>query len=127
MVAPVAIAAAQEGKKAVNRDSLVHMVATLLNEQDDEWQVADRRYFSVDSVGEPVLGCDRSDASLEFIEGLDRSVVAVGFGQSGKARQIDERDGRQATGSRPSSACGSCAKARRTPRINNSRMATAIP
>jgi putative transposase len=29
-----------------NRDSLVRMVATLLAEQDDEWQVADRRYFS---------------------------------------------------------------------------------
>jgi putative transposase len=29
-----------------NRDSLVRMVATLLLEQDDEWQVADRRYFS---------------------------------------------------------------------------------
>jgi hypothetical protein len=26
------------------------MVATLLNEQDDEWQVADRRYFSVESM-----------------------------------------------------------------------------
>jgi putative transposase len=29
-----------------NRDSLVRMVATLLQEQDDEWQVADRRYVS---------------------------------------------------------------------------------
>jgi len=29
-----------------NRDSLVRMVATLLQEQDDEWQVAERRYFS---------------------------------------------------------------------------------
>src|SRR6266508_79291 len=29
-----------------NRDSLIRMVATLLSEQDDEWQVADRRYFS---------------------------------------------------------------------------------
>src|SRR5207245_10368532 len=29
-----------------NRDSLVRMVATLLAEQDDEWQVAERRYFS---------------------------------------------------------------------------------
>ena len=33
-----------------NRDSLVRMVATLLNEQDDEWQVADRRYFSAESM-----------------------------------------------------------------------------
>lgn len=33
-----------------NRDSLMRMVATLLQEQDDEWQVADRRYFSIDSM-----------------------------------------------------------------------------
>ena len=33
-----------------NRDSLVRMVATLLQEQDDEWQVMDRRYFSFDSM-----------------------------------------------------------------------------
>jgi putative transposase len=33
-----------------NRDSLMRMVGTLLAEQDDEWQVADRRYFSVASM-----------------------------------------------------------------------------
>lgn len=33
-----------------NRDSLVRMVATLLQEQDDEWQVMDRRYFSIESM-----------------------------------------------------------------------------
>src|SRR6266498_3324808 len=33
-----------------NRASLVRMVATLLSEQDDEWQVADRRYFSIGSM-----------------------------------------------------------------------------
>jgi len=33
-----------------DRDSLVRMVATLLSEQDDEWQVADRRYFSTGSM-----------------------------------------------------------------------------
>ena len=33
-----------------NRDSLMRMVGTLLAEQDDEWQVADRRYFSVGSM-----------------------------------------------------------------------------
>jgi putative transposase len=33
-----------------NRASLVRMVATLLSEQDDEWQVADRRYFSAGSM-----------------------------------------------------------------------------
>jgi putative transposase len=35
-----------------NRASLVRMVATLLQEQDDEWQVADRRYFSVGSMAQ---------------------------------------------------------------------------
>jgi putative transposase len=33
-----------------NRDSLMRMVGTLLAEQDDEWQVADRRYFSAGSM-----------------------------------------------------------------------------
>ncbi len=33
-----------------NRASLVRMLATLLQEQDDEWQVADRRYFSAGSM-----------------------------------------------------------------------------
>jgi putative transposase len=32
------------------RDSLRRMVVTLLQEQDDEWQVADRRYFSLGSM-----------------------------------------------------------------------------
>jgi len=32
------------------RDSLMRMVGTLLAEQDDEWQVADRRYFSIGSM-----------------------------------------------------------------------------
>src|SRR5207244_7581408 len=32
------------------RDSLMRMVATLLQEQDDEWQVSDRRYFSAGSM-----------------------------------------------------------------------------
>ena len=33
-----------------NRDSLMRMVGTLLAEQDDEWQVSDRRYFSAASM-----------------------------------------------------------------------------
>ena len=32
------------------RDSLMRMVGTMLAEQDDEWQVADRRYFSIGSM-----------------------------------------------------------------------------
>ncbi|MCA1706355.1 MAG: transposase [Actinobacteria bacterium] len=33
-----------------NRASLMRMVATLLQEHDDEWQVAERRYFSAESM-----------------------------------------------------------------------------
>jgi hypothetical protein len=33
-----------------SRDSLMRMVGTLLAEQDDKWQVSDRRYFSLDSM-----------------------------------------------------------------------------
>jgi hypothetical protein len=29
---------------------LVRVVATLLQEQDEKWQVADRRYFSIESM-----------------------------------------------------------------------------
>lgn len=33
-----------------NRASLLRMVGTLLAEQDDEWHVVDRRYFSAESM-----------------------------------------------------------------------------
>src|SRR3989304_2356519 len=33
-------------------DSLMRMVGTLLAEQDDEWQVADRGYFSMGSMAQ---------------------------------------------------------------------------
>jgi hypothetical protein len=41
-----------------NRASLMRMVGTLLQEQDDDWHVAERRYFSVDSM-------NKIDAELE--------------------------------------------------------------
>jgi transposase-like protein len=52
-----------------NKQSLIRLVARLLEEQDDEWQVADRRYFSVESMG-------RID---EIIEGgeVDRELLAA--------------------------------------------------
>jgi len=33
-----------------SKESLMRLVTTLLEEQDDEWQVADRRYFSIESM-----------------------------------------------------------------------------
>lgn len=52
-----------------NRASLVRMVARLLQEQGDEWQVADRRYFSVGSMA-------RIDA-LEGGETLGELLAAI--------------------------------------------------
>jgi transposase-like protein len=52
-----------------NKQSLIRLVATLLEEQDDEWHVADRRYFSVESMGR----------INEIIEGgeVDRELLAA--------------------------------------------------
>jgi putative transposase len=52
-----------------NKQSLIRLVATLLEEQDDEWQVADRRYFSVESMAR----------INEIIEGgeVDRELLAA--------------------------------------------------
>jgi hypothetical protein len=46
------------------------MVATLLQEQDDEWHVADRRYFSLDSVR-------RIDSQLEGGETPKELLAAI--------------------------------------------------
>jgi transposase-like protein len=52
-----------------NRDSLIRMVATLLQEQDDEWQVAERRYFSSWSMEhlDEALGGESAKALLAAI------------------------------------------------------------
>lgn len=52
-----------------NRASLVRMVATLLQEQDDEWQVADRRYFSVGSMAR-VDALEGGETPRELLEAI---------------------------------------------------------
>jgi putative transposase len=44
-----------------NRASLLRMVGTLLQEQDDEWQVAERRYFSIESMNKIDAGLEGGD------------------------------------------------------------------
>jgi putative transposase len=53
-----------------NRQSLMRMVGTLLQEQDDEWQVAERRYFSAESM-------KKIDAELEGGEASQELLVAI--------------------------------------------------
>jgi hypothetical protein len=66
-----------------NRDSLMRMVATLLAEQDDEWQVMDRRYFSLGSM-----------AKLDALEG----------GEDPKKRLIHLPEGSRPTREHPGQA-----------------------
>jgi putative transposase len=53
-----------------NRASLLRMVATLLQEQDDEWQVAERRYFSVDSMHKIDADLEGGDAGKELLAAI---------------------------------------------------------
>jgi putative transposase len=53
-----------------NRQSLMRMVGTLLQEQDDEWQVAERRYFSAESMR-------KIDAELEGGEVSQELLMAI--------------------------------------------------
>jgi putative transposase len=53
-----------------NRDSLVRMVATLLQEQDDEWQVADRRYFSIESMRRIDIQLEGGETAKELLAAI---------------------------------------------------------
>ena len=50
-----------------NRASLLRMVGTLLQEQDDEWQVAERRYFSAESMRKIDAELGGGDVSQELL------------------------------------------------------------
>jgi Transposase, Mutator family len=52
-----------------SRDSLMRMVGTLLSEQDDEWQVTDRRYFSLGSWASSVPRPDRVSSRYQDCQG----------------------------------------------------------
>ena len=53
-----------------NRASLLRMVGTLLQEQDDEWQVAERRYFSIDSMRKIDTELEGGDVSKELLAAI---------------------------------------------------------
>ena len=53
-----------------NRDSLVRMVATLLQEQDDEWQVSDRRYFSIESMRRIDIQLEGGETAKELLAAI---------------------------------------------------------
>jgi putative transposase len=49
-----------------NRASLLRIVGTLLQEQDDEWQVGERRYFSAESMRKIEAELEGGDVSQEL-------------------------------------------------------------
>ena len=53
-----------------NRASLLRMVGTLLEEQDDEWQVAERRYFSADSMAKIDVQLEGGEVSQELLAAI---------------------------------------------------------
>src|SRR5439155_667779 len=62
------------------RDSLMRMVGTLLAEQDDEWQVSDRRYFSLGSmtkVDAPEGGDRQRRADVSVLRDLADALLHV--------------------------------------------------
>ncbi|MGH2725072.1 MAG: IS256 family transposase [Actinomycetota bacterium] len=53
-----------------NRASLLRMVGTLLLEQDDEWQVMDRRYFSAESMAKIGTEIEGGELTKELVAAI---------------------------------------------------------